>query len=106
MPDLPLALIASIYCAVVALAVVAIDWLLPRCSRTILVLGASLPVPLAILGTAAWFILRIGPPAPDEIDAGGMAAMAFMVTGTVGAGLSFFLGAAAAWLAARTLRAP
>ncbi|HEX8193428.1 MAG TPA: hypothetical protein VF552_11070 [Allosphingosinicella sp.] len=106
MLDLPPALIATIYCAAVALAVVVIDWLLPRCSRTTLVLGASLPVPLAILATAAWFILQIGPPAPDEIDAGGMAAMAFMVMGMAGAGLSFFLGAAAAFLAARTLRAP
>ncbi|HEX9933171.1 MAG TPA: hypothetical protein VGB08_10050 [Allosphingosinicella sp.] len=92
------------YASFVALVVVAVDWLCPSCRQRTLIVGAALPAPVFVTCAAAFMIAQIGPAAPDEIDAGGMAAMAFMFIGSIGSALLLIVGLLAGWLVARYLR--
>jgi hypothetical protein len=94
------------YAAFVALLTVAIDWLAPRWSRVMLVLAASLPVPVLVAAAAIYFVASIGPAQPGEIDAGAMAMMAFMFIGAFAVVVAFPVGLLVSFLVARWLRAP
>jgi hypothetical protein len=97
-------LVIAGYAAFVALLTVAIDWLAPRWSRLTLVLASSLPVPVLIAGVAIYFVATTGPAQPGEIDAGGMAIMAFMMIGLFAVLVAVPIGLAVSFLVARWLR--
>lgn len=61
----------------------------------------TLPVPLVVLGVAAWGIAALGPAQPGEIDATGMALVVYVIGGSLLAGSLLVLGVPAAWLVLR-----
>jgi hypothetical protein len=92
---------AALTCGLLALL---IAYLRPAWSvRRTGVIATAIPAALVLLLAVAG-IASIGPPGPDEIDAGGMAMAAFMILGTMIEMLLLFPGLPTALLVAHIVR--